>query len=189
MPYPSKISMEAIVEAARSLIETNGVDGVWVNPLADKLEVKPPSLYRYVKNKAELLRAVNEQTFAGLFEALAPALESSGSAEECLVAAAHTYRAFARANPVTYGLVFSNTLPELRPDPAVHMVLPYQALVAQISGEANSLPALRGLLALMHGFVTLELAQQFQRGGDLETAYEKSIRAYLAGLKAKQPVR
>lgn len=183
MPYPSKINMETIVQAARELIEAGGVDNVWVNPLAERLEVKPPSLYRYVKNKTELLRAVNAQTLDGLFEALAPALESSGSAEECLMAAARAYRTYAHANPVTYGLTFTNTLPELQPEIDVGQVLPYQALIAQISGEEPSLAALRGLLALMHGFVMLELAQQLRRGGDLGEAYEQSVRAYLAGWK------
>jgi hypothetical protein len=53
--------------------------------------------------------------------------------------------------------------------------------MAEITGEAESLPALRGLLALMHGFVMLELAQQFRRGGDLDAAYDKAVRAYLNG--------
>ena len=186
MPYPSKINKETIVQAARELIEAEGVDGVWVNPLAERLEVKPPSLYRYVKNKNDLLRAVNEETVKGLFVALAPALASSGAVEARLMTAAHAYRAYAHANPVTYGLNFTNTLPEIQPENNVGMVLPYQALMAQISGEAESLSALRGFLALMHGFVMLELSHQYQRGGDLNVAFEKSVRAYLAGWQLKE---
>ncbi len=183
MPYPSRISRESIVKAAREIIEAEGVEHVWVNGLAEKLGVKPPSLYRYFADKAALLRAVNEQTFAGLFAILGEALALPGPPEERLLHIALVYRDYAHANPVTYGLAYTNTIPELRPDDTEQerAVLPYQALMAEISSEADSLPALRGLLALMHGFVMLELAQQLRRGGDLRAAYVQSIKAYIAG--------
>jgi hypothetical protein len=41
--------------------------------------------------------------------------------------------------------------------------------------------ALRGALALVHGYVMLELKNQFQHGGDLRLAFEASVRAYLRG--------
>ena len=183
MPYPSKISQEAIVEMARQMIEEAGVDRLLVNTLAARLEVKTPSLYRYVDNKTDLLRAVNEATFRDLFAAIGPALESSASAEQRTLAIAHAYRDFAHAHPITYGLAYTNTIAKLRPDDdeQEQAVLPFQALMAEISGDEESLPALRGLMALIHGFVMLELAGQFRRGGDLNAAFEKSVRAYIAG--------
>jgi AcrR family transcriptional regulator len=183
MPYPSKISREAVIELARQMIEDEGVDRLSVNILAAQLGVKTPSLYRYVKNKTDLLRAVNEATFAGIFQAIGPALDSPGTAEQRIYAIAHAYRYYAHAHPITYGLAYTNTIAELRPDEAEQeqAVLPFQALVAEISGEEESLPALRGLLALIHGFVMLELAGQLRRGGDLTEAFEKSVRAYIAG--------
>ena len=183
MPYPSQIDYETIVETAQEMIEAEGVDHLSLNKLSAALGVKTPSLYRYVQNKTALLRAVNEETLRGLFRALAPALESAPDAKRQLMAAAHAYRTFAHEHPETYGLVYTNTIAELRPDEDEQEqgVLPFQALMAQISGETNSLPALRGLLALMHGFVMLELAGQFRRGGDLDDAYTGSIEAYLRG--------
>jgi hypothetical protein len=53
--------------------------------------------------------------------------------------------------------------------------------MAEIAGEAYSLTALRGLLALIHGFVVLEINQQLRRGGNLDAAYQESLAAYLAG--------
>jgi hypothetical protein len=57
-----------------------------------------------------------------------------------------------------------------------------QAVMVPVSGESGSLTALRGLWALVHGFVMIELAEQFQRGGDLDAAYEAVIRAYVRGI-------
>ena len=186
MPYPSRISREAIVEMARQMIEDEGVDRLSVNTLAARLEVKPPSLYRYVDNKTDLLRAVNDATFRGLFAAISPKLDSPGSADQRTLAIAHAYRDFAHSQPILYGLAYTNTIAELRPDDdeQEQAVLPFQALMAEISGEAESLPALRGLMALIHGFVMLELAGQFRRGGDLGDAFEKSVQAYIAGWRS-----
>lgn len=183
MPYPAQINRETVIAAARDLIESEGMAQVSLSRLADNLGVRTPSLYRYVENKTALLRAVNEATFRGLFAAITPLLDTPGTANQRIMAIAVAYRAYAHRHPVTYGLAYTNTIAELRPDPAEQeqAVLPFQALLAEISGESDSLPALRGLLALMHGFVMLELAGQLQRGGDLQAAYIQSIRAYLAG--------
>jgi AcrR family transcriptional regulator len=178
-PYPSQLNPARIVDAARAMIEVGGVDGLSLHRLADALGVKAPSLYRYFRDRAELLRAVNESTTRALFVHIDAALgDAPDDPAVRLMIVAQAYRAFAHANPAAYGLLFTNTILELRPDAAQQeqMVLPLQALMAQLSGEANSLPALRGVWALIHGFVTLELNGQFQRGGDLVEAFEKSIR-------------
>ncbi len=183
MPYPAQINREVILTAACELIESEGMAHLSLNQLAKILGVKTPSLYRYMDSKTALLRAVNETTFKGLFAAITPLLDTPGDAPLRIMGIANAYRAYAHQHPVTYGLAYTNTIAELRPDPAEQerAVIPFQALMAEICGEADSLPALRGLLALIHGFVMLELAGQLQRGGDLDAAYTQSIRAYLAG--------
>lgn len=184
-PFPAKINREAVVQAAVNLIEAEGVEQLSVNILAKCLGVKTPSLYRYVTNKSDLLRAVNEATFTALFTALEPALQTPGDAHTRAMAVAHAYRAFAHAHPVAYGLAYTNTIPEIRPNSSAleQAVLPYQALMAELSGEEGSLTALRGLLALIHGFVMLELAGQLRRGGNLGEAFTTSVEAYLNGWK------
>ena len=56
-----------------------------------------------------------------------------------------------------------------------------QQIIERIVRPQSSLSALRGLLAIVHGFVTLELNGHFQRGGDLCEAFETSVLAYLRG--------
>ena len=183
MPYPSQVTSELILAQARAMVEAEGVDNLSLHQLAAALNVKAPSLYRYFANKTALLRALNDDTFRGIFRALQPAFDLPADAEAKLLAVAKAYRAYAHANPISYGLAYTNTIAELRPDEAEQeqSVLPFQAIIAEISGEEYSLPALRGYLALLHGFVTLELAQQFRRGGDLDDAFIQSAQAYLRG--------
>jgi hypothetical protein len=63
------------------------------------------------------------------------------------------------------------------------LVLPLQSLFAELIGEEKAFPALRGLYAFLHGWVSLELSQQFERGGDLDAHFEQAFRAFLQGWK------
>jgi AcrR family transcriptional regulator len=197
-PYPSQVNREMILQMARELIEAEGYERLTLKILADALGISAPSLYRYFKSKTELLQAVNTATIEQLVDALRSAVaqmdddndDSDPSGQ--FLAMARAYREFAFAHPVAYSLAYSSTLPELRIDAqhAEALVLPIQAIMAKISGDEDSLTALRGALAMLHGFVTLELAGQFRRGGDLSEAFARSVEAYLDGWRqAENPKR
>lgn len=184
MPYPTQINHDTIVAEAWRLIEAEGAGGLSLQKLATALHVRAPSLYRHVGNKASLLRAVNFLTAQKLFLALDEALNAAGpAAEDKLLALFTAYRAFAHANPQTYIQAMTNSEESHRPDEKAveEMALPIQAIMAQISGPEKSLAALRGALALIHGFAMLELNGQLRRGGDLNAAFQEAIQAYLHG--------
>lgn len=184
MPYPAQINRDTIIQQARQMIEAHGVDHLSLGKLADELGVKAPSLYRHVGNKNALLQAVNTATINDLFASLYAALDTAPvEPVQRLQALARAFRQFAHANPRTYALAYTTSQPEQRPDPdaLVAQVLPLQREMAAISGDAHSLTALRGALAIMHGFILLELNAQLQRGGDLAAAYHDVVAAYLRG--------
>lgn len=183
MPYPTQIDREKIIQQAWEMVAAAGAESFSLHKLASTLNVKAPSLYRYVKGKADLLRAVNLQTLQQLFEVMAAAqLAAPAEPTARMMALLSAYRAFAHAHPRVYFLAFGDN-DAYRPeeDILLQMVLPVQAVMAKISGEAQSLAALRGLLALVHGFVMLELNNQLRRGGSLEEAFNQSTAAYLRG--------
>ena len=186
MPYPAQVTPERIVAQAADMIEAEGVDALLLGRLADALGIKAPSLYRYFESKMALLQAVNLATNAQLVAAMHAATDAAASqdAHMRLLTMVHGYRAFAHAHPATYMLAFGNATARPDPDALLALALPLQAAVAAWTGEAGSLAALRGLWALAHGYVVLELTQNFQRGGDLDATYDRAMRAYLAGLKA-----
>lgn len=184
MPYPSQIDLPTIIEAASAIIEREGEEALSLGGLAKQLGVKAPSLYRYVDGKDALYRAVNTRTVERLITALEAVANTAPDAPiERLVAICEGYREFALAHPALYMLALTNTVDAQRPDEAYmeSLALPLQEAMAALSGEAPSLAALRGAMALVHGFVTLELAGQYRRGGDLQAAFRASVRAYLRG--------
>ena len=187
-PYPSQIDQATILDKARELLEHEGIDQLSLGKLSTALGVKAPSLYRYFESKTTLLQAINTATIVELIATLRSAIDyPSADSSEKIVAMAVAYRTFAHTHPAAYALAYSTSSPDMRmaADQAEALVLPLQALMAEISGEDNSLAALRGLLALVHGFVMLEFAGQFQRGGDLSIAFEKATAAYISGWRGE----
>ncbi|MEZ4594642.1 MAG: TetR/AcrR family transcriptional regulator [Chloroflexota bacterium] len=184
MPYPSQVSRETIVTQAWQLIEAEGAENLSLGKLAEALGIKAPSLYRHVGSKAGLLQAVNLHTSQQLVAALnEAAARPTGTPKEQTAAILHAYRHFALAHPHTYVLAFTNTEEAQRPDEDVleQLALPLQQVMSAVSGPEDSLAALRGAMALVHGFVMLELHGQLRRGGDLGADFETAVHAYLNG--------
>jgi AcrR family transcriptional regulator len=183
-PYPVQTDRETIIETARMLIERDGVEHLSLGNVASELGIKAPSLYRHIESKSALLQAVIEHTYLSLFSAYDEALENAGEdpAEQLLKLVLAQY-SFAHANPNTYMLAYAAQNPELRAEPQMLLerAVTIQKIIVQISGEEKSLPALRGLLAITHGYIMLELNGQFQRGGDLSLTFEEIVKAYLQG--------
>ena len=183
-PYPVQTDRETIIETARAMIERDGVESLSLGKLASELGIKAPSLYRHIASKNAMLQAVIEQTYMNLFHAYDDALENeSDNPQDQIIKLSQAHRSFAHENPNTYTLAYTAQHPDLRtnPDTLLERALSIQQIITKISGQENSLPALRGLLALVHGYIMLELNEQLQRGGDLSATFDAVIHAYLQG--------
>lgn len=183
MPYPSQIDRDTIITTARQMIEDEGVDNLSLRSLAKVLGVKAPSLYRYVKNKTALLRAINDRTTHEMMETLYLVADSELHTQDRLVAICHAFRTFVHDNPACY-LLSANTAPDetrTDADEREQLVIPIQRIFAEMMPEEQTLAAIRGAYAFIHGWVMLEIMEQFERGGDLDAHFEQALRAYLAG--------
>ena len=183
MPYPSQIDREMIIETAARLLESNGAEELSMGSLADALGVTPQSLYRYVDSKSELLKTVNSRTLERLFEALVGALgDASGEAEEQLLVVCQAYREYAVTHPHSYRLAMESVNGERPDQPYLNqLALPLQTVTAEIAGVAITTPVLLGIWALVHGFVMLELGNQFQHQGDPNEVFIQCVSVYVTG--------
>jgi AcrR family transcriptional regulator len=186
-PYPSQTNRTMIIETARQLIEQDGVEALSLGRVAAALDIKAPSLYRHIKNKNALLIAVIELTYHNMFTAYAEALaQSADDPAERMFNLSRAHRRFAHENPNTYVLAYTMTDPQHLSDPDMLLkpAVSIQEIMREITGAENSLAALRGSLALVHGYAMLELNGQFRRGGDLDAHFDAALEAYLAGWRA-----
>ncbi len=172
MPAPERTSLDAIVAAGRDLLETEGVSGLTMQAVADRVGVRAPSLYKRVAGRDHLLRLVAEATVRALGERIAD-VPGTGDPRRDLVALAHELRAFAHSAPAGYGLIFVAGPADARParDLLAWASAPMLQVCAALAGPEHALEAARTATAWAHGFITMELSGAFRLGGDVDDAF------------------
>lgn len=185
MPAIAKTSDEAVVKAARKLLEKRGAAALTMQAVADAVGVRAPSLYKRFPDRDALLDATAEHSAAELRDLIAAADEAP-SAKAALTEMARAYRAFARKKPQSYGLLFADRSAAAGPTVAVRAaaVAPVLARLAPLVGDKKVLHAARLLTAWLHGFVSMELAGAFKLGGDLDEAFEYGLKTLLDAVAA-----
>ena len=182
MPAPARTSTAAVVAAGRAIVETDGVEALTMQRVAEAVGIRAPSLYKRVGSRSELVRMVADQVALDLAEALDAAV-GSGDPESDLRAVLAAFRAFARRNPASYPLVFEPGSGGVSPEARDRAVAPVLGVVRAIAGEHHALPAARTVVAWAHGFLTMELGGAFQLGGDVDEAWEYGVTRLVRALR------
>lgn len=180
----AELTREAVVAAASELADREGIGAVSLARLARDLDVKAPSLYNHVDGLAGILRDLSVR---GVREANARMARAAvGLArEDALIALGLAYRAFARAHPGLYRA----SLRAAPPDDAEWSEASGETLdtiIAVLSGYGlageDALHAIRGLRAIIQGFVSLEAAGGFGMPLDVEESFRRLLKVFSRGL-------
>jgi AcrR family transcriptional regulator len=108
------ISVTAIADAALAVIRADGVDGLTMRAVAERLHVRAPSLYHHVHNKSELLDLVGRNAF-DQFTADTTAYEELTTVDEWIEltrSGSLELRAFYADHPGLAGLIQSKASPD-----------------------------------------------------------------------------
>jgi len=110
---------------------------------------------------------------------------SGRDAEEVLMSQARAYRAFAKANPESYALLYRIDADRSEEGTAARGAAAAASLpaFAELVGERDALLAARVLTPFLHGFVSMEIASAFRLGGGVDAAFEHGVATILQGLK------
>lgn len=175
-PARARTSTEEIIAAGRALLESGGLEAVTMQAVAARVGVRAPSLYKRIPSRSALIAAIGAAALDDLTRAIAPPSEDPDAAAG-LRGVAVAYRTFAHANPRAYELLFMSMGPESRPPSASNALAaaPLLALTERLVGRARTLEAARLMTAFAHGFVSMELADQFRFGGDIDEAYRYGV--------------
>ncbi|WP_122817525.1 TetR/AcrR family transcriptional regulator [Nocardioides pantholopis] len=164
MPTPDRTSLAAIVTAGRELLEAGGPSRLTMQAVAAQVGVRPPSLYKRVRDRDALVGLVAAATV----DELAQRLED---ADGTLAALARTYREFGHERPEGFRLILSGDA-QTDADARARVSAPILRVASELVGDEEALEAARLITAWATGFVTMELAGAFRLGGDLEDAFE-----------------
>jgi AcrR family transcriptional regulator len=199
MPYPSKLSRPLITDVALTLVEAGGATALTLRAVAERLAVRPSSLYKHVGDAAGLQALVAEAAAARLQARLEAAVcgvpdgrgrsgtQSVGTGPAVrLRLAAQAYRTFARAHPGLYAVLITDTsgsaLGATQPGTARKALWnALLALVAPLTGNDDDTGAAVAVWAFLHGFASLEDAGMFGASGP-QDGFERGVDALAAGL-------
>jgi len=184
MPTPARTDRAALVAVARELVERDGVAGLTMQTVAERVGVRTPSLYKHVRDRRELLALVVAASVDELAQRLGATEEPDPRRR--IVAQARALRRFAHDRPVGFALVFgAHGAP--RPDAAAsaRSVTPLLDAVTALVGPEHALDAARLLTAWANGFITMELGGAFQLGEDVDAAWSWGLERIVAALDPK----
>ncbi|WP_309570646.1 TetR/AcrR family transcriptional regulator [Deinococcus sp.] len=168
MPYPSKLTPDAIEAAAWYLFNTGGPDALSMRPLADALGVRPGSLYRYFDSRDTLLAALTERAARDLQREIQFAAENH-LPRNALQAVAGAYLHYARTQPHAYALLLvpadEGSSPGLKTSAGKELWNTLLRLVGDLSGNPDDTDHAVALWTFLHGAASLERAGVYGPSG------------------------
>ncbi len=182
--------MDAIVAAARRVLETEGFDNLTMQRVADEVGVRPPSLYKHVRDRGDLVHLVANDVARELADTM-DAAASTGDPKSDLRALAEAFRTFWRRFPGVHDVWFRQQPDSWRADPELArrvndaMLRTCEALV----GPEQRLDASRTIVAFVNGYMSMELGRAFRMGGDPESAWEFGITRLVEAIANERRVR
>lgn len=185
----TELSQDAVIDAALTLVETDGLDAVTGASIAGLLGVTQPALYRHVENMDEIWRGLGLVGRSRLAEALTEAAVGRSGAD-AVIAVASAWRNFAISNPALYAATDRYPCagdPEL--EAAVEQVVAVLAMALRGYGldDDSSIDAARMLRSFLHGFVHLELGDGHPHALDNDASFDRIVTLLSTVLPALVP--
>jgi AcrR family transcriptional regulator len=179
------LDLPTLIQAATEIADTQGLEAVSLASLAQKLQIRSPSLYNHVNGLPDLRRQLALSGFGQMSEHFKRALAGK-SGDDAVRAFSYAYLSFARAHPGLFEAVQRAAEPDdkLLQEAAGEVVeMAVNALEGyDLRGDA-AIHAVRGLRSVLHGFASLEKLGGFGIPLDLDETFRLLIDTFLKGVQ------
>lgn len=190
----SNLTKEAVVQAAADLLNTEGLDALSLNRLAEKLDIRTPSLYNHVDGLPGLMRELSILNARNLAERLSDAAIGQ-SGPQLVMSVMQAYRSYIKE----FTGLYLSTLrvsgmqeevdPELEKEEARSLKVALAVMASfGLKGE-DAIHAVRAFRSLVHGFATLEVYGGFGLPLDLDESFVRLVDLFIAGLQGQSEER
>lgn len=191
MATRTRLTKTAVVQAAAELINAEGSDALSLNRLAEKLDIRTPSLYNHVDGLPGLQRELAVMNAKLIADRLSEAAVGK-SGTELFIDVAQAFRNYVKEYPGLYMSTLRSSGNQAVQDQnlmheeerAVKIGLVVMASLG-LQGE-DAIHALRAFRSMVHGFATLEVAGGFGMPQDCEESFRRLVQALAAGLQPFQ---
>jgi AcrR family transcriptional regulator len=176
------LDADAVVSAAAELADAHGLEAVTLAALAQRLGVRPPSLYAHIDGLEDLRRRIGARGARELAATLWSA--AAGRARrDVLEAVARAYREYARAHPGCYEAL-QRAPAGGRSEDAQAVVDVVVAVLRGYGIEGDSaIHAVRTIRSALHGFVSLEAEGGFGMPLAVDDSFERMVAVLHHGLE------
>lgn len=179
------LDREAVVAAAASLADADGLEQLTLARLAGRLGIRSPSLYAHVDGLGELRVLIATRGARELAVAL-QAAAAGRARSDALRAVAGAYRDYAHAHPGVYAAMQRAPTDDSDPEQADAAAALVGVLVAVLRGYGlegeDAIHGVRIVRAAMHGFVSLEREGGFAIPISLDDTYRRLVEMLDRGL-------
>jgi AcrR family transcriptional regulator len=181
------LTREAVVAAGAELADEVGYQNLTLGLVADRLNVRAPSLYKHVDGLPDLRHRIAALAMTELREEFRT-VAAGRAGRDALAAMARALRAYVTAHPgrylATVGAEFTG--PD---DPLLRASTDVIDLITVVLhgygiADADMVHAIRSVRCTLHGFAMLQAVNGFQWGGDVEESFDRLIDFIDAGLRS-----
>ncbi|NWH09528.1 MAG: TetR/AcrR family transcriptional regulator [Alphaproteobacteria bacterium] len=203
---PASERRAQIVAVARDLFTSEGIERTSMRAIAARAGITATAIYDHFPDKAALLRAIADQFFMRLIEAIASALDAGSDPAACFRNMAHAYVRCGLENPDEYRLVFMTPIVQLgkddgfkhwsnRPEeetPGTRSFAMLESLIARLMeagylAKADIRTTAEMLWACVHGIVALLITHRDVDFSHPDALVDTLVRTFGQGLTKSRP--
>lgn len=173
-----------VIEAAAMIAEEQGLEAVTLKAVADRLQIRTPSLYNHIKSLADLKYQLSLYSLKYLTDELLLTKEKNGN--DAVRVMGMTYIKFAREHR---GLYETTQWLNMWNDENVKVLFePVVELLTVIYNgygltELELAHLIRGFRSIIHGFAAIESNNGFGHDSSIEESFAFTLDIFLAGIK------
>lgn len=174
-----------VLEAARALSDVSGVAALSIKDLAEKLKIRPPSVYAHFGGLTELRRELALSSYRAITAQMHEAAVGLAG-KDALLALGHAYLGFIRSSPGLYSAIVAP--PDIK-DAEIWAagrawLAPFQRVLESLGLPADdAIHALRGIRSIVHGFGMLETQGSFRKSVDRDTSFRRVLQTFVEGIE------
>lgn len=179
------LTTEVVVETAARLVDEDGWEQLSFANLAERLHVKPPSLYEHVAGLEGLREALRLRGLRFMESRFRRAL-TGRSGDAAVLALANEFRNFVREHPALYRATLKNpekSSVEIQKTTSEILGIIYAVLESYGIRDEEAVHATRYLRSVLHGFSSLEAAGGFGLPTDVDESYRRAVQILTFDLK------
>ncbi|MCS7483276.1 TetR/AcrR family transcriptional regulator [Umezawaea endophytica] len=180
------LSADAVVDVALRLVDEEGSTALTLAAVASRAGVATPSLYKHVRNLAELRALLSVRILDELNDEISGAVQGR-SADDAIRALLTTWRNYVLTHPHRYSALDQSPQPQVEQAGERLVNIMLAALRAYDLEDSAAIHAARCLRAVAHGFAVLEIDQGFQLPEKLNESYDLMIHMVITGLRTPAP--